>query len=80
MEIIKLINARDEASLKDASFTLTIPWDNILPAIEKDIMLRPDEMIDALVLSKDNIKVKVSRKKGRKIASKDEPELFNHTT
>jgi len=41
-------------------------WDSMLPTITQFVRLRPDEVIDGLIVSESDIKVKISRKKGRK--------------
>lgn len=41
-------------------------WNALLPTITEFVRLRSDEVIDGLVVSEEDIQVKISRKKGRK--------------
>ncbi|MDB5200540.1 MAG: hypothetical protein JWO92_2503 [Chitinophagaceae bacterium] len=43
-----------------------ISWDSLLPVINQMVRLRPDEIIDGLVINDTDIRVKISRKRGRK--------------
>ena len=68
--IIKPLNGRTETDVKASPFSITVTWEQILPAIEHAIMLRPDEIIDGLIINGVNVDkgfgVAISRKLGRK--------------
>ncbi|MEO8824098.1 MAG: hypothetical protein ABI366_11050 [Ginsengibacter sp.] len=49
---------------------MAFSWDAMLPTIGQFVRLRPDEQIDGLLVSNVDIKVKISRKKGRKSRNK----------
>ena len=58
---------------------MAFSWDALIPTISEFVRLRPDEVIDGLVVSDTDIKVKISRKKGRKLRSKKEVSDNNQT-
>ena len=66
MEIIKIFNGTTEADLKGGGIFSAVTWDDLLPAIKKTIVIRDDEVIDGFTVSDEGIRVKLSRKKGRK--------------
>lgn len=49
---------------------MTIPWDALQETISQRIHLRDYEKIDGLIVTDTDIRVKISRRKGRKIVSK----------
>lgn len=69
MEILKIFNGTTEADLKGSGIFSTVTWEDLLPAIKKTIVIRDDEIIDGFTVSPEGIRVKLSRKKGRKKVS-----------
>ncbi len=45
---------------------MAVNWQALLPTIESFVKLRPDEIIEAISVNETDIRVKISRKKGRK--------------
>ncbi len=43
-----------------------IPWDSLIPTISNMIRLRPDEQLDGFIVNDTDIRIKISRKRGRK--------------
>lgn len=68
MDIITTYNSTtvDEMKRQDGTF-ISIEWESLLPTIKGLIRLRDDEIIDGFIASLEGIKIKVSRKKGRKV-------------
>lgn len=66
-QIIKVFNGTTEADLKGGGIFSTVTWDEMLPAIKRTILLRDDEVIDGFTVSDEGIRIKLSRKKGRKM-------------
>lgn len=46
---------------------MSVPLDALLPHISEYVRLRPYELIDGLVISDTDIRVKISRKRGREV-------------
>lgn len=67
MEIIKKYNGSTDQDITGSSVFTSIGWDDLLPAIKQIIRFREDEIIDGFLISDEGIKIKLSRKKGRKI-------------
>lgn len=44
-----------------------IPWDALIPTISEHVRLRPDELIEGLIVDDATVKVKIGRKRGRKV-------------
>lgn len=66
-KVIVSFNDTPESEVENLNGVITaFPWDSMLPTISQFVRLRPDEVIDGLVVSETDIKVKISRKKGRK--------------
>lgn len=73
-KVIVAFNDNPEAEIEKMDGVITeFSWDSLLPSIGSLIRLRPDEIIDGLVVTDESIKVKISRKKGRKSKSKIDP-------
>lgn len=69
-KVIVAFNDNPESEIeKIDGVILAFPWDAMLPTISQFVRLRPDEQIDGLVINNVDIKVKISRKKGRKSKS-----------
>lgn len=66
MQIIKIFNGTTEADLKGGGIFSAVTWDDLLPAIKRTILIRDDEVIDGFTVSDEGIRIKLSRKKGRK--------------
>ncbi len=47
-----------------------VTWDDILPSIQAKVRLREDEIIDGFMATEEGLRVKISRKKGRKTSSR----------
>lgn len=60
-------NDNKPEEIESSGVFMTISWDSLTEQIGKSVRLRPDEIIDGLVITDTDIKVKISRKKGRKI-------------
>lgn len=65
-QIIKIFNGTTEADLKGGGIFSAVTWEDLLPAIKKTVVLRDDETIDGFTVSDEGIRIKLSRKKGRK--------------
>lgn len=65
MELIISFNGASEVDLK-TGLIQNIPWDALMPKIKESVRLREDEVISGLIVDDVSIKVKISRKKGRK--------------
>lgn len=60
-------NGKSEADINKVDGVITsVSWDSLMPKINEFVRLRPDELIDGLIVSDTDIRVKISRKKGRK--------------
>lgn len=69
-KIIIAFNGKSESEVEEVSGVITsVPWDALLPKINDFVRLRPDEVIDGLIITDTDIRVKISRKKGRKVNS-----------
>ena len=67
-KIIIPLNGQTESEIEKMDGVITsISWDALMPTINQHVRLRPDEIIDGLVINETDIRVKISRKKGRKI-------------
>lgn len=71
MEILKIFNGKTESEIKNAGLKIFIDWEQLNPAIEKCVMLRPDELIEGYVITDKGIDVNISRKKGRKVTAEE---------
>lgn len=66
-KIIISFNGHTDSEIEKVDGVIvSVPWDSLLPAINNFVRLRPDEIIDGLVINDTDIRVKISRKKGRK--------------
>lgn len=45
---------------------MSVNWDSLIPVIGEAVRLRPDEVIDGLIINDVDIRVSIGRKKGRK--------------
>lgn len=70
MDTTILLNGSTEIDLK-SGITMSINWDALLPSIQSFVRLRPDEIINGLVINETDIRVVITRKKGRKNGSKN---------
>lgn len=68
MDIITTYNGTtvEEMKKQDGTF-ISIEWESLLPTIKTLIRLRDDEIIDGFIANVEGVKIKLSRKKGRKV-------------
>lgn len=67
-KVIVAFNDNPESEIEKMDGVISaLSWDAVLPTISQFVRLRSDEVIDGLVVSESDIKVKISRKRGRKI-------------
>lgn len=67
-KLIIAFNGNQESEIEKVSGTIiSVNWDSLLPTISSAVRLRDDEIIDGLVINDVELRVKISRKKGRKI-------------
>lgn len=52
--------------LNNGGVFMSVAWQQLLPAINEIIRLRDDEVLDGFIVSENGLKIKLSRKKGRK--------------
>ena len=71
MEIVKSLTGKADAEIKSAAMKIFVDWDKMQAAIEKAIILRPDEQVDGFVINEQGIGVSFSRKKGRKVSGEE---------
>ena len=70
METTILLNGNSEVDSKSA-VVMSVNWQALMPTIESFVRLRPDEAIVALSVNETDIRVMISRKRGRKNGSKN---------
>jgi hypothetical protein len=67
MDIPVLINNKAKVEeLDNGILFCSVTWNQLLPAISESIKLRDDEVIDGFIVNENGLKVKLSRKRGRK--------------
>lgn len=66
MKLIIPFNNNPESEIETGGVIQSVSWSALMPAIENFVRLRPDEVIDGLAVNDTDIRVKISRKKGRK--------------
>ncbi len=69
-ELLILFNNKTESDLKETGVCMSVNWNALLHTIGEYVRLRPDESIDGLIINETDIRVKISRKKGRKTTGK----------
>lgn len=67
MHITKVFNQTTESDMNSGGVFTYISWESLLPAIKEIVRLRDDEILDGFIVTDEHIKVKLSRKKGRKV-------------
>lgn len=66
-KLIVPFNGNDITEIEKTDGVISaFPWDALMPTINQFVRLRDDEVIDGLIVSDIDVKVKISRKKGRK--------------
>lgn len=67
MDFPVLINQKAKPEeLLSGSLFCSVTWHQLMPAISESIKLRDDEVIDGFTVNENGLKVKLSRKRGRK--------------
>lgn len=74
--IIISLNGHAPAEIENGDFFHSLTWDALMPTITKMVSLRPYEKIDGLIISPEDIRVKISQKVGRKAGSSKGAEQF----
>lgn len=69
--IIISLNGHSPAEIENGDFFHSLPWDALMPTISTMANIRPWEKIDGIIISQDDIRVKISQKVGRKASSKN---------
>lgn len=64
--IIIPLNGQEKAEIESGDFFHSIPWDALMPEIIRLCNMRPWDKADGLIVSADDIPVKISQKVGRK--------------
>lgn len=79
-ELLITFNGKTETDLKETGVSISVNWDALLPTIGEYVRLRPDEIIDGLIVSDTDIRVKISRKRGGKMGLRGIVKLLNSQT
>lgn len=67
MELSIIINEKVKPEdINNEGEFMSITWPQLLPAINDSIKLRTDEQLDYFIANENGLKIKISRKKGRK--------------
>lgn len=67
MEIPVIINEKVKPEeLQSGGTLMSVAWAQLLPAINEIVRLRDDEVLDGFIVNENGLKIKLSRKKGRK--------------
>lgn len=67
MEIPVIINQKAKPEdLNTGGLFCSVTWHQLLPAISESVKLRDDEVIDGFTVNENGLKIKLSRKRGRK--------------
>lgn len=65
-ELIIAFNDKQKEEIQGSGVFMSVSWDALLPQISDFVRLRPDETIDGFLVNETDIRVKISKKKGRK--------------
>lgn len=71
-KIIIPSNGQTAEEVESAGFFHAIPMDALMPVIEKMSNLRPWDKIDGIIITSEDIRVKISQKVGRKPKNTDQ--------
>lgn len=63
------LNGKPAEEIESGDFFHSLPWHALMPAIIEMVNLRPYEKIDGLIISSEDVRVRISQKVGRKANS-----------
>lgn len=70
MKMIISFNGAPDSEIENQGVIQSVSWSALMPTIETFVRLRPDEVINGLVINDTDIRVNIGRKRGRKNGQK----------
>lgn len=68
-KIIIPSNGQAKEEIEQGDFFQSIPWTALMPIISEMSHLRPWEKVDGIIITSEDIRVKISQKPGRKTST-----------